>query len=293
MTPRYSCALLLAAALGAGCDVKVGDGGMSFGVTQGRAGDEWKRTYTLARGGRLEIVSGGGPVNVVPSEGETVEVHIIREARGSTDEAARQALEEEAITEEVAPNRVKVQTTRRDRQNAGPFGQRRISTEYRVGIPAGLNVSIRAENADVSLADVQGQFTLENTNGGFRATGLSGSVTATTVNGVIDFDLAQVAGDVRATTVNGPVRIGLPADVNATLDARSVNGVVTVDPDLPFMAAGRERVRLTGRFGNGEAAIILNTTNGPISVAEAGRGRRGGGRRGGEPVVLERELQQR
>src|SRR5688572_26404849 len=226
-------AVLAAVLTCAGCDVKVGDNGMSFDVTQGRAEDEWKRTYTLAKGGRLEIVSGGGPVNVTPSDGQTVQIHIIREARASTDEAAQQALKEETITEEATLDRVKVQTTRPDRENSGPLGRRRISTEYRVSIPAGLNVAIRGENADVSLNDVQGQFTLENTNGGFRARGLSGSITATTVNGVIDVDMVQVSGDIKATTVNGPIRLGLPADVNATLEARTVNGNVNVDPDLP------------------------------------------------------------
>jgi DUF4097 and DUF4098 domain-containing protein YvlB len=122
---------------------------------------------------------------------------------------------------------------------------------------------------------------------------LSGSVTATTVNGIIDIDLAQLAGDVRATTVNGPVRIGLPADVSATLEARSVNGIVTVDSDLPFTPVERERVRVSGRFGNGGPAVILNTTNGPVSVREADRGARGRGRRGGGPLVVERELQER
>jgi hypothetical protein len=284
-------AVLAAAFTCAGCDVKVGDNGVSFDVTHGRAEDEWTRTYTLAKGGRLEIVSGGGPVNVTPSDGQTVQVRIIRQAQASTDEAAQQALKEETITEEVAPDRVRVQTARPGRDNSGPLGRRRISTEYRVSIPAGLNVAIKGENADVSLNDVQGQFTLENTNGGFRARGLSGSITATTVNGVIDFDMVQVTGDVKATTVNGPIRIGLPADVNATLEARSVNGIVTVDPDLPFTAAARERLHLSGRFGNGGPAVTLNTTNGPVSLAEAGR--RGRGRRGGEPVVLERQLQER
>jgi DUF4097 and DUF4098 domain-containing protein YvlB len=190
----------------------------------------------------------------------------------------------------VAPNRVKVQTTRPRGENSGPFGRRRISTEYRVSIPAGLNVAIRGENADVSLDDVQGNFTLENTNGGFRAKGLSGSITATTVNGIIDLDIAQVTGDIKATTVNGPIRIGLPADVNATLEARTVNGNVTVDDALPFTASERERLHTSGRFGNGGQAITLNTTNGPVRIGEAGRGR---GRRGGEAIAIERQLQER
>ena len=293
MTARYRCALLVAAALGAGCDVKVGDSGMSFDVTHGRAEDEWTRTYELVTGGRLEIVSGGGPVNVTASDGQTVQVHIIRQAQASTDEAAQQALKEETISEDVTPERVKVQTVRPGGDNSGPFGRRRISTEYRVRIPAGLNVAIKAENADVSLTDVQGQFTLENTNGGFRARGLTGSIAATTVNGIVDFDMTKVTGDITATTVNGPVRIGLPGDVNATVDARSVNGVVTMDPDLPFTASARERLRLTGRFGTGGPAVTLNTTNGPVSITAAGRRGRDRGRPGGEPVVVERQLQER
>lgn len=74
-----------------------------------------------------------------------------------------------------------------------------------------------------------------------------------------------------------------------------MNGVVTIDPDLPFTAAERERVRLSGRLGRGGPAITLNTTNGPVSLAEAGgRGRgRGRGGRGGEPVVVERQLRER
>jgi len=276
----------------AGCDVKVGDdGGVSVDVAHGRASEEWKRTYTLAKGGRLEIVSGGGPVNVTASTGQTVEVQITRESRASTDEAAQQALAEETISDEVAPDRVKVQTTRPRGENSGPFGRRRISTEYRVSIPPGLSVAIRGENADVSLTDVEGQFTLENTNGGFRAHGLSGSITATTVNGVIELDMERVTGEIIATTINGPIRIGLPAGLNATLEARTVNGNVTVDPDLSFTAAEQERLHVSGRFGNGGPAITLNTTNGPVRISEAGG--RGRGRRGDGPIVIERRLQER
>ena len=263
---------------------------MEFDITQGRAEDEWKRTYTLAEGSRLEIVSGGGPVNVASSTGSMVEIQITREARAANDEAAKQALKEETITEEVTPERVKVETRRTRRDNSGPLGSRRISTTFQVLIPAGLKVSITGENADVSLVNVQGDFTLQNTNGGFRGRGVSGSLSATTVNGVIELDIERVTGDVRATTVNGPVRLGLPRDVNATLEAKTVNGVVTVDEDLPFTADERERLRLTGRFGKGGPTIALNTTNGPIRMTEAGDRRRG---RRDEPVVLERQLQER
>ena len=289
MTIRLSVLLSVTLA-GAACDVRVNDKGVSLDISEGgRAEDEWTRTYKLARGGHLEILSAGGPIYVTEAADDAVQVHIVREARGKTDEAAQRALkEEETITEEVAAERVKVQTIRNNKDNSGPFGGRRISTEFRVTIPSGLNVVLKGENADVTLEGVDGQFTLENTNGGFRGRGVSGSIKATTVNGVIDLNLEQVTGDISATTVNGPVRIGLHNDVNATLEARTVNGFVTIQSDLPFTEAERERTRLSGRLGKGGPAITLNTTNGPISVDGAGSRGRARGRRGG-PTVVERQ----
>ena len=111
---------------------------------------------------------------------------------------------------------------------------------------------------------------------------------------VIELDMEQISGDVKATTVNGPVRIGLPANVNATVEARTVNGIVMVDPDLSITGGERERLYVSGRLGTGGPAITLNTTNGPVSISKAGGPGRGRGRRGGrEAVVIERQLQER
>ena len=43
-------AILPVASICAGCDVKVGDNGVSVDVTHGRANDEWKRTYSTLKG---------------------------------------------------------------------------------------------------------------------------------------------------------------------------------------------------------------------------------------------------
>jgi DUF4097 and DUF4098 domain-containing protein YvlB len=277
----------------AACDVKVGDQGMSFDVTRGRANDEWTRTYTIAEGGTLEIVSGGGPVYLVQSDNASVEIRIIREAQAGSDEEAQAALKEETISEEVSPDRVRVETDRRASNSTGPFGRRRISTEYRVKIPAGLQIAVKGENADITLTGVRGVFRLENTNGGFRARGVSGSLDATTVNGVVDVELDDVTGDIRARTVNGPVRIGLPASSNVTLEATTVNGGVRVDEQLRLTGGQRERNRVTGNVNDGGDKVVLQTTNGPVRVGITGQTGPRGPRREGEPVVIERQLEGR
>lgn len=262
------CLAVAAGVASAACDVKVGDQGLSFDVTHGRANDEWTRTYTIQKGGRLELAAAGGPVYVTAG-GPAVQVKIVRQGQAASDEAAQQVLKEETIAEEVTPERVRVET-KRPGSNSGGFGRRRVSTEWHVSIPAGLNVSIKGENADIQLTGVDGTFTLENTNGGFRSVGTVGGITATTVNGVIDLDFQQLAGDVKATTVNGMVRVGVPQGANATLDARTINGDVVVDEKLSFTPSARERQHVAGQFGKGGHAITLNTTNGPVRVREGG-----------------------
>ena len=281
--------LALAGAAVSGCDVQVGDRGVSFDVTRGRATDEWIRTYTLDKGGTLELVSAGGPVYVTPG-GPDVEVKLLRRAEAASDEAAAEVLKEETVIEEAAPGRVHVET-QRTMTASGGLGRRRVQTEWHVKIPNGLNVSIKGENADISLTDVAGTFVLQNTNGGFRAVGSTGPMTATTVNGVIDLDFQQLTGDVKATTVNGMVRIGVPQSANATLDARTVNGGVAVDENLAFTATARERQHVAGQFGKGGLTITLNTTNGPVRVRQGGIHM--GGRRGGDPAVTEQRLEGR
>jgi hypothetical protein len=276
----------------AGCDVKVGDSGMSFDVTHGRANDEWVRSYTIQKGGTLEIVAAGGPVSV-PAGGPAVQVKLVRQGQASTDEAAAAVLKEETIAEDVSPERVRVETKRSGR-NTASFGRRRVSTEWHVAIPAGLNVSIKGENADISLTAVDGHFTLENTNGGFRSEGLSGSVNATTVNGVIGLEFAALTGDVTVTTVNGPVRIALPQNAKATVDASTVNGEVSIDEALVFTPAVRERLKLAGDVnGGGGPKLALRTTNGSVRIGVAGRRSGRGGPNRGEPVVIERERRER
>ena len=51
--------LAVAGLAGGGCDVRAGNGGFSVDLASGRASDEWKKTYTIAPGGRfVEMLQG-------------------------------------------------------------------------------------------------------------------------------------------------------------------------------------------------------------------------------------------
>jgi len=69
--------------------------------------------------------------------------------------------------------------------------------------------------------------------------------------------------------VNGSVSAGLPARINATIDAQTVNG--RVETDFPVKISGKISTRhLRGTIGTGGQRLRLNTVNGSINVHEAG-----------------------
>ncbi len=255
-------AVLFAAATGAACDIRVNDKGVSLDVNEGgRAEDTWTRSYTIAQGGRFELESAFSVINVVPATGNAVEVLATRTVRGRSDEAAREQLKKIEMKEEVAPDRVRLQPALGE---GGGF--RALRLESQVKVPAGLNVVITSEFGNVQLDKVQGRFDISATNGRISGTA-SGGLQAQTVNGQVVMQLTDVTDDVRITTVNGSVTLGLPTNLNATVEATTINGGVMVNDTLPLVASTKDRQRLSGTLGTGTGPRIeLSTTNGGVRL---------------------------
>src|SRR5712691_1773294 len=79
------------------------------GTLEGRAADEWTRSYPLTADAEVQIVAGGGSIDVQGGNGTTLEVHAERIARASTDAAARELLPRIEIREDITPERVLLQ----------------------------------------------------------------------------------------------------------------------------------------------------------------------------------------
>ena len=266
-------AIAIVAAVVSGCDVQVSEKGLSLDLAEGKATDEWKRTYTLAKGGTLEIHNESGRINVVQTANATVDVSARRTVRGAaSDEAAADVLKSMSVVEEVSADRVVIKYT--DATFTGPFGHRRgIGAEIDVRVPAGLTLVLQTQSGPVSLLDVNARVRATSTNGGVTARSMSGALEARSVNGPVVADFASVSGEVTLVTVNGSVRLELPQDVDADFEGTAVNGTVTVDEQLPLQATVRERVRVAGRLNDGGPKIVAQTTNGPVRVSVRGQRR--------------------
>ena len=122
----WTALLLVGAIGGAGCEVRAGEGDFSFNVLQGRAQDTWERTYTIAPGGRIEVLNVNGEIRAEASADGAVRVAAERSARAGSDEAAQDVLRQDRDARGGrAPSGVRVETRGAARRLARPQGHLR------------------------------------------------------------------------------------------------------------------------------------------------------------------------
>jgi hypothetical protein len=258
-----TCSLALA---GVGCDVSIGENGFSLDVASGKATDVWNRSYTIAPGGRLQIENTNGRIEALPAAGSQIEIRAERIAKASTDEAARELLKQSELHEDVSAAQIRIQT-KMPRQR---FSRQSLEVRYHVRVPKGLAVDFETVNGGVRLENLEGQIAASTTNGGVTGTGLSGTVKATTTNGGVEIEMAAVTGELELETTNGGIRLQLPGSIKANLDARCVNGGISVSG---FEVQGEQsRRRVSGAINGGGPRISAETTNGGIRISTMARG---------------------
>jgi DUF4097 and DUF4098 domain-containing protein YvlB len=103
-------------------------------------------------------------------------------------------------------------------------------------------------------------------NGSIELTGLHGTVDAAGVNSSVSVKMAEVRGPLRLESTNGRVVLEIPKTARATLNARSVNGGITLTGLTVEEATGRRIRTLESQLNGGGPEIDLRVTNGRISI---------------------------
>ncbi len=121
---------------------------------------------------------------------------------------------------------------------------------------------------------------VETVSGDIRLEGASGPLYAHTISGDVQLhglrdaqlDLETTSGDVEASgalagtisTISGDVQLRLPVASDLALDVSTVSG--DLSSDLELRDAQRDRRRLSGLVGGGEAPLTISTTSGDVDV---------------------------
>jgi hypothetical protein len=255
--PSALAGVLVAASLG--CDVTIKDGDVSFNQLHGRATREWARKYPLAAGGRVEVTNINGPIEVSAGPAGEVEASAVITARAMTNERARELLAEATIEEIISAEHVKLTSVR----GAGRGG---LGVNYKLTVPADARVELICNNGDVTTDSLRGHIKSIVVNGSVQLTGVRGSVDAAFVNGSMSAKVAEVTGRIRLEGTNGRIALEVPKDTKATLNARSVNGGITVTGLTTQEASGRRIRSVESVLNGGGPEIEVRITNGRITI---------------------------
>jgi hypothetical protein len=259
---RRALVIVAAAFAVAACDVNVSNGAFSVGLASGRAGDEWKREYAIASGGRLAVKNINGAI-VLESAGAggKTRVRAERLAHATSDDAAKELLGRITIEEDVTPGVVSIHTR-------APSGWRSGGHEVRyfVAVPPDVTVEAHTTNGGIRMAGLRNDVDVSAVNGGINGERLSGPLKARTTNGGVHVRMDEMpSSGVRLSTVNGGVSLELPANVRAQISARVTNGGVHAEK-LDLAVREQSKRHLEATLNGGGGPVELAATNGGIRI---------------------------
>jgi DUF4097 and DUF4098 domain-containing protein YvlB len=237
--------------------------------------EEWNHNYSVTCKPEIVVDANDGDVEVLTSSSQQVSVRVIAHGWKINDELH--------INGNQSGNRIKLKLQRPGKVCFG-FCFQSIKVEIRV--PRESDMEIHSGDGNVRVDDVRGNLQLETNNGNVRAHDVEGSLHAHTHNGNVDvvghFDLlnlrtgdGNVDAEVSAMPAaqpgwmvrsgNGNIRLRLPENFAADLNAHSGDGRVKVDFPITTSGSTRESA-VRGKINGGGISIELNTGDGDIRV---------------------------
>ena len=142
------------------------------------------------------------------------------------------------------------------------------SVSYEVWVPNSANVKMDANNGSIGVDGVHGVIRFHTQNGSVRLTDVGGEVDGNTTNGSVTLELAGTGWNgsgLHVATTNGSVKLSLPENFSARVEASTVNG--RVHTDFPITVSGEINKNMSFVLGLGGATIEARTTNGSVHIS--------------------------
>ena len=228
---------------------------------------DFDRSYPLQAGGSFELQNVNGTVEVQGWDRDAVEVHAVKTAKVKEADLERVSIEVDAKLSAVS-------VVTRYPQNEGV----EVAVEYTIHVPHGARLEhIGTVNGTLRIAGVDSIEDLRTVNGNIEVYEGAGAIHAHTTNGNVRLELTRISGrdvsngarsdkgEATAETTNGSLLLAVPADTQAELEARCLNGNFSSELPLTLESSLRPR-EIHGKIGRGGAPIHLHTVNGGIRV---------------------------
>ena len=221
---------------------------------------EVRQVTVGATSGVLAIAATNGGIKV---EGQARnDVHVMARVVATAENQGRARQIADAVRVNATLDRIDAEGPR------GLNNRESWSVSYRVAVPRAVNLSVQTSNGGITIQDMESKVEFRTSNGGVNLSGMSGGqVHGRTSNGGINIDLdgaSWIGEGLDVETSNGGVRLSIPDQYSARLEASTHNGGLNID--YPGAAHDPRSRDVSVQLGAGGAPIRVRTSNGGINI---------------------------
>ncbi len=233
--------------------------------------EEFHQTYTIAPDGSVELDNINGAVHVSVWDRSEVKVDAVKYAD------SKERLDEAKIEIDATQNHISIRTKYPHHDMSFNWGSRNnpAGVEYTLTVPQAVRLDeLNLINGSLDITGASGEVHASCVNGRLEAHNLSGRAELSTVNGRLEANFDRLYdSSIELTSVNGSVRLTLPSDAKAEIEAETVSGGIENDFGLRVVHHHFVGHNLRGQLGAGGARIKLENVNGRIEIHHANDGK--------------------
>jgi hypothetical protein len=226
--------------------------------------DEFRQTYQLSAGARVEVQGINGVAEIETWEGSAAEVTIIRSAR------SREDLEFHKVIVEQTPSSLVVHGEK-DRERSSSARNRDVRQRVMLKVPRQIDLSVSGINGKVGVGEVDGPVRLSGINGRVDVAQARGYSDISGINGRVKVTITQLGErGIHVSGVNGGVELFFAEELNADLDVTGINGGVNADVANVTVMGKLDRQNFHAKIGSGGSPIRVSGVNGHVKLSRAG-----------------------
>lgn len=239
----------------------------------------FKETYKVSAPAQLGLSSSDGSLDIIPSEGNEIQVFYIVRRAGKLLKINREKLEEDFIVEtESSSNAVKI-SVKDKRQNQVFNFDYETSVGFKVYVPKETMCNLATSDGNITITGLNGDQHLKTSDGSIELADISGSVTGRTsdgdvhirkIRGNVDIqtsdgtiELETVGGDVQASTSDGNIRLNR---IKGDIGVKTSDGYIDFKEISGSFKATTSDGNIRGTVVELRRELTLKTSDGNIEV---------------------------
>ena len=229
--------------------------------------DELNQTYGFSPRGNIELQNINGDVQISGWDSDLVQIKAVKRTFVKAD------LEKARIQIDAEPDTIKIRTVYEKSHALDCEHNDQADVEFTIMVPRTAHLAkVELVNGNLTITNITGPVKASSVNGRINASGLEGVTHLSTVNGRLEAAFDRIGSGAEVMSLNGPLKVTLPSNVNAELEASTVKGEIENDFSIPVQNTnpGKE---LKVEMGSGGARIQIKNVNGAITIRHASDGK--------------------